>query len=1204
MFEPDALSHCLGRIRQRVRRLVWVNGISRVVTIVIGLLLVIGLADWLVHFDDPGLRLILLLAVVGLTIWSMWRHLLAPLSSSFSNADAAARIERRFPGFKDSLASTVQFLEEGADERLGSPELQKRVISETLQQLQSVDLADVIDSKPVRSTAYVAALVCVIAGILVAVDLPASRLALQRLTFPYAEHAWPRRTSLRLLDARLHPVAIPEGEPLRVIRGREFSLFVEDANGRPPDDVRLEVQIADGDVITTSLRRASLRDLQGEAREVFALRLPTETGPVRFRVLGGDDDTMRLLTLEIIPPPVVEELQVQLTPPAYSRIPPSKLPEGTGHLQAILGTHVEVAARFDRPVVEAELQIGQQPVNLMTIANDGCSVHTAFTVAQEGIYSYGFHLKDALGFEFDDVRYEIRARSDLVPQVTIDVPQTDLNVTVNAQVPVRITARDDLSLNELRLRYQIGESSDHAAGIQLPLEGERNGPVSSEYFWSMAELGVKEGMKVDFHAEATDDYNLGAEHVGKSPHRSLTIVSHDEKANEIASMQLALLEKLQTIREAQAHARDQTSEIATQWEKAGELKDGDFDSLTRVDLEQRRIARQLEGDEQGVIEQARKLTEDLEANRVKSIETSARLTRILGELSHLSRDRFPEIERNLTDALKDAENTRTNDESADAGRQEIARHGAATLDAVRQGQESVVEGLDALLRDLGRWRNQRELESEIEELIARQKNLNRDTADVGKRTLSRPSSDLTLQEQADLARLAERQMQQAERLEKFSDALGSAAAAGENDERNSSEVFTDTQQRLDQQAASVKMRDVAERLKSNRIGDAAGTQQSVLRDLEELEQMLKQPAGATLDTQLARMREVETDIAGLRKKQKQVAEGAESLTKQKNAESRQKPEELRKSQQEAREQAQKLEPKLRRLEANRAQQSIQRAQSRMQQAEVNLAQGQNDGAAENAGEAAEDLAQTQRELATKRRELEERLAHETLEKMSDLLQGMIARQQSVVDETLRLDGERAKRGTWSRSQLKSLAELAGNQMRLKEETDQMAAKVADAAVFAAALRSAASEMSRAAQRIEKRNTDASTVAAERRARQRFVDLAAALEEPKLNSDEQQRTEDPAENGPQEGSPPPSDVIALLAQLKLLKAMQVELVERTATLDQLKDTADIAKKEMADEAAALAEEQSQLVDLAQQLAGAIAQRPATPDAPEGDAKEND
>ncbi|MGE3316991.1 MAG: hypothetical protein AB7O26_17885, partial [Planctomycetaceae bacterium] len=303
MIQPQTLSIRLERIRRRVRRLIWLDGLSRVAAVVISAVLAVGLSDWLFHLDDPVIRSILAVAILAAALWSAWKFLYSPLRRPFTDSDAAFRIERRFPGFKDSLSSTVQFLKEGANPRLGAPELQHRVIDQTLAQLESIDLGQVFETRNVRRIGIIAGLLGCVAIGTAAVEPSSARLAIKRLAFPFANNAWPRRTSLQLLNERLEPLSLREGNPLRVVKGKDFSVFVEDANGRPPEDVRIELLVEGKEPVTERLRRASLRDLQGETRDVFAARIPTATGPVRFRAVGGDDDTMPIMTSKSSCPP-------------------------------------------------------------------------------------------------------------------------------------------------------------------------------------------------------------------------------------------------------------------------------------------------------------------------------------------------------------------------------------------------------------------------------------------------------------------------------------------------------------------------------------------------------------------------------------------------------------------------------------------------------------------------------------------------------------------------------------------------------------------------------------------------------------------------------------------------------------------------------------------------------------------------------------
>src|SRR5262249_8064773 len=144
-------------------------------------LLAVCLADWLVHFDDPVVRLIFGLGILVATAWVARRHLIAPLQVRLTDTDLALRIEDRYPGFHDSLASSVQFLGSGADSRIGSPALQQAVVENTLARLDGLDCGDVVDTREVRRIAGIALGVCLAALLLAGLNRTLTAIALRRI---------------------------------------------------------------------------------------------------------------------------------------------------------------------------------------------------------------------------------------------------------------------------------------------------------------------------------------------------------------------------------------------------------------------------------------------------------------------------------------------------------------------------------------------------------------------------------------------------------------------------------------------------------------------------------------------------------------------------------------------------------------------------------------------------------------------------------------------------------------------------------------------------------------------------------------------------------------------------------------------------------------------------------------------------------------
>ena len=95
--EDVIISEHLAELRGRVRVLTWVSGLSWTILVLFGGLLVSGLMDWMIHFDDPGLRLVIGLSLLGAAGVMAWRQLFMPLIQPLTATFLAMRIERRTP---------------------------------------------------------------------------------------------------------------------------------------------------------------------------------------------------------------------------------------------------------------------------------------------------------------------------------------------------------------------------------------------------------------------------------------------------------------------------------------------------------------------------------------------------------------------------------------------------------------------------------------------------------------------------------------------------------------------------------------------------------------------------------------------------------------------------------------------------------------------------------------------------------------------------------------------------------------------------------------------------------------------------------------------------------------------------------------------------------------------------------------------------
>src|SRR5690606_29129455 len=153
--------------------------------------------------------------------------------------------------------------------------------------------------------------------------------------------------------------------------------------------------------------------------------------------------------------------------------------------------------------------------------------------------------------------------------------------------------------------------------VLLYEEPERPQQLALTHTLSLSEFRLSPGSRLVVHGEATDACDIGAEHLGRSIGRVLTIVSGEEKTFELAARQSALVDELERIGQAQQRSRDQVGQLLLQVEKTGSLPDADVDLLKRVELDQKQSTSRLAGPVDSIESRATGLMQELRQNHLQ-----------------------------------------------------------------------------------------------------------------------------------------------------------------------------------------------------------------------------------------------------------------------------------------------------------------------------------------------------------------------------------------------------------------------------------------------------------------------------------------------------------------------------------------------------------------------------------------------------------
>jgi hypothetical protein len=639
-------------LRGRVRRLLALHGLSLVVAGLAVFTLLACLADWSIHLARE-VRVALLLTFVGLAGYLLMRYVIAPLVVRFRDLDIALKIENRWPGLNDRLASTIQFLDlERAgvgdrDDLLGSKALRDATVKQTLAETASIDFREVVDPRPARKAMLIGSAAVALGLGVFALDTRLGSLAVKRLFLPFASNPWPQMTHLAILQA-----------PAKVAKGEPFVLEVGVASyERAPSFAKVTYTYEDGEKATESLRP--------DAKNRFHGRKEAAEKSFTFTVAAGDDKTADRKVL-VVPAPVVTATTVKLTYPAYTAMPPQTLATVKNTITAVRGTIVEIVATANKPIASASLTRveGQKPLAARVDAAKPNTLSAKFTLEDSGPLT--FALNDTEGFhsqEKDAVRLDLRAIKDEAPKVVIEEPTNDKDVTPNADVPLEISADDDFGLGNVRLVYKSSvNGSEPVNEVIVPLwaatEGTKEKPAAPAkhhavmYRWKLEPLKLPVGTLLTFHADSRDLDNLKGPNVGKSRELHLRIVSPDQLAAQIESQRREIREEIERTLTMQKQALAPVRDAVRTLDKTDQLDAARREEVKNAEPIQQQITDRIANKTDGLEAKIRKHLEELENLKIDNPDAKSQMQGMLESVEKLRDENLSPAEQGLTRAAK------------------------------------------------------------------------------------------------------------------------------------------------------------------------------------------------------------------------------------------------------------------------------------------------------------------------------------------------------------------------------------------------------------------------------------------------------------------------------------------------------------------------------------------------------------------------
>jgi len=974
-------------------------------------------------------------------------------------------------------------------------------------------------------------------------------------------------------DQRRLAVVLQQHRVERIALGGVFEAELIDARGaRLPAGARVFYRWQDDE--------GNNREERGEVQYLdsrIRVRRENVTRSFAYRVEAGDDRQMPWIPVLVVPAPCIEQQETHVTPPAYTGLPTR---EAGTLVRALVGSRVRIEATASRPLSAAAF-CSEDGDRIECPISDPNRRRIEIELDVEKSATYWFELTDSEGLEGGRVmRWDVRAVPDAPPTVTIEEPAGNIFVTPQATLPLRIGVKDDLAVRSIEMSFTRDEAEttekvslfrrpDAAEPAGDPDEGEVR---TVDYAWALSDLALLPGSQLAMHVEAADDLPQR----GRSETRRVSIITPEELAERIATRQSMILSELARVLEMQRLCRRQTAELEIRLRETAALAQPDVDRLRGAELNQRQVNRSLTASGEGVPMHIAGLLADLDNNGIDNPDVRRRMEDMLRELDRLGREHLPLITLNMTAAIKGAQIRleRPSDKTSD---QEIA----VPLNNAGVHQDAVIAALEDMLARLAQWENYRQFHRRVAQLLREQKELAGQTSVLAQNTLGKNARDLTPQEIADSKIQSRRQAELARDLDRIEDEMRRSAVDLQASDPLAAETLTDALAESRRLALSTTMYDAGRAVDENRMGQATAQQQRVIEGLDRVLDILGNRRQYELARLIRRLQQAEQQLDALAQRQGRLQEQMEETAKTEDAEARRnRLQQLQGVQEEIGKETEQASRQLQRLSADEVADKTKDAQKSMQQTSDSAQKGDAEKAAQEAGEARKKLEEAKQQLADRRRQAEAELAFEQLAQLEDGLKALRRRQQAALEATQRLDQLLAQNTTLSEAQRATLASVAREQALLQEETGQTRDDLAAAAVFQLVLSQTADDMAAAHAELLREQTGQATQQAQQSALARLDQIVEALQpvEPEEEQSEDNQGGGQGQGQGQNAPKAPGDALKAMAELKLLKLMQVGINGRTEALEKQYGAGDAVPEQARQEYARLSREQGHLADL--------------------------
>ena len=520
---PVSIRQRLKKLRGAVNRFLWIEGLSKIIVLVVALVLLDVAVDRIFKMDLAQ-RGIMLVVMTLLVMVAVYRKLFLPLSKKITDDALLLQVEDKNRELHQSVISAAQ-LARGRDyEQQG---VSQSMVDATIQ--YGGKMADLTRfGNAIDSTALLRNSVLLLVGFLalgtLAWGVTSSNFWATwfNRNILLTDEQWPRKTTLVIEGA--------EGDAIQLLRGEDHNQIVRIDEQSEIKDVDVSIEFDDGNVRTRQKMRRT-----GDSEHTLVFR--NLSNDFKFRARGGDHIT-DWVSVELVDAPGWGDLSMRVDLPEYTAQDAYELPPGGGPHSILEGSSIQIQAVANKPLTSATLKLGDQQKWVMQNRSD--NEWELFIPSEElAGGKYSFDLADQMNLRSSrPTTFSIKIKPDRPPVVRATLLGISGLVVPRARVPISYSAGDEFQLTQIQLEYAWNGTSGRGVGQSGKLDLRNLDPqlaaqlgqaeVEGVAVVDLEPLAVPQDISLKLKLVADDNNTRTGPGSGASREFLLRVVSEDE----------------------------------------------------------------------------------------------------------------------------------------------------------------------------------------------------------------------------------------------------------------------------------------------------------------------------------------------------------------------------------------------------------------------------------------------------------------------------------------------------------------------------------------------------------------------------------------------------------------------------------------------------------------------------------------------------